>query len=119
MPEFKVDISNGSEAHQVEVSGHHANSLVGKKIGDEVDGIFVSLPGYKLQITGGSLRQRPGKIVPYDVLVFLLHAGLFHQVRGEPGIAGKDVDHIATNGICLFGCGVDPVPRQTGVKRTE
>ncbi|MFO8133006.1 MAG: 30S ribosomal protein S6e [Thermoplasmatota archaeon] len=49
-----MDISNGSEAHQVEVSGHHANSLVGKKIGDEVDGIFVSLPGYKLQITGGS-----------------------------------------------------------------
>ena len=54
MPEFKVDISEGSEAHQVTVSGHHANSLIGKKIGDEVDGIFVSLPGYKLQVTGGS-----------------------------------------------------------------
>jgi small subunit ribosomal protein S6e len=38
----------------VQVSGHHANSLIGKKIGDEVDGIFISLPGYKLQIEGGT-----------------------------------------------------------------
>ena len=56
MVEFKVvvnDTKNG-KSHQVEVSGHHANSLIGKKIGDEVDGIFISLPGYKLQITGGT-----------------------------------------------------------------
>jgi small subunit ribosomal protein S6e len=36
------------------VSGHYANSLVGKKIGEEFDGIFVSLPGFKLILTGGS-----------------------------------------------------------------
>jgi len=56
MVEFKVvvnDTKNG-KSHQVGVSGHHANSLIGKKIGDEVDGIFISLPGYKLQITGGT-----------------------------------------------------------------
>ena len=56
MVEFKVvvtDIKNG-KSHQVQVSGHHANSLIGKKIGDEVDGIFISLPGYKLKITGGT-----------------------------------------------------------------
>ncbi len=56
MVEFKVvvnDIKNG-KSHQVPVSGHHANSLIGKKIGDEVDGIFISLPGYKLQVTGGT-----------------------------------------------------------------
>jgi len=56
MVEFKVvvnDTKNG-KSHNVQVSGHHANSLIGKKIGDEVDGIFVSLPGYKLQITGGT-----------------------------------------------------------------
>ncbi|MCK4348182.1 MAG: 30S ribosomal protein S6e, partial [Thermoplasmatales archaeon] len=27
---------------------------IGKKIGDEVDGIFISLPGYKLKVTGGT-----------------------------------------------------------------
>ncbi len=56
MVDFKVvinDTKNG-KSHQIEVTGHHANSLIGKKIGDEVDGIFVSLPGYKLQITGGT-----------------------------------------------------------------
>jgi small subunit ribosomal protein S6e len=56
MVEFKVvinDIKNG-KSHQVQVSGHHANSLIGKKIGDEVDGIFVQLPGYKLLLTGGT-----------------------------------------------------------------
>ena len=56
MVEFKVvvnDTKNG-KSHQVQISGHHANSLIGKKIGDEVDGIFISLPGYKLQITGGT-----------------------------------------------------------------
>lgn len=65
MPEFKVVVSDGSEAVQVEVSGHHANSLVGKKIGDEVDGIFVSLPGYKLQITGGS--DKDGFVMRKDI----------------------------------------------------
>jgi len=56
MVEFKVvinDTKNG-KSHQVQVSGHHANSLIGKQIGDEVDGIFISLPGYKLQVTGGT-----------------------------------------------------------------
>jgi len=56
MVEFKIvvnDTKNG-KSHNILVSGHHANSLIGKKIHDEVDGIFVSLPGYKLKITGGT-----------------------------------------------------------------
>jgi small subunit ribosomal protein S6e len=56
MAEFKVNVSDPEDgkSYQVAVSGHHANSLVGKKIGDEIDGLFVSLPGYKLKVTGGS-----------------------------------------------------------------
>jgi len=56
MVEFKVvvnDVESG-KSYNIAVSGHHANSLIGKKINDEVDGIFVSLPGYKLKITGGT-----------------------------------------------------------------
>jgi small subunit ribosomal protein S6e len=56
MVEFKAvinDVKTG-KSYQATVAGHHANSLIGKKIGDVVDGIFVSLPGYKLSITGGS-----------------------------------------------------------------
>ncbi|UCE36635.1 MAG: 30S ribosomal protein S6e [Thermoplasmata archaeon] len=56
MVEFKTVISDprSGKTYQWDVTGHHANSLVGKRIGDEVDGIFVSLPGYKLVVTGGS-----------------------------------------------------------------
>ena len=56
MVDFKVVVNDTKKgkSHQVQVSGHHANSLIGKKIDDEVDGIFISLPGYKLQITGGT-----------------------------------------------------------------
>lgn len=56
MVEFKVVVNDTKKgkSHNIQVSGHHANSLIGKKIGDEVDGIFVSLPGYKLAITGGT-----------------------------------------------------------------
>jgi len=56
MVEFKIVVNDTKDgkAHNVQISGHHANSLIGKKIGDEVDGIFISLPGYKLEITGGT-----------------------------------------------------------------
>ena len=47
------DTKNG-KSYQAPVKGHHANSLIGKGIGDVIDGIFVGLPGYKLMITGGS-----------------------------------------------------------------
>ena len=56
MADFRAVVSDPKDgkSYQVPVSGHHANSLIGKKIGEIVDGIFVGLPGYKLQITGGS-----------------------------------------------------------------
>jgi len=56
MAEFEVVISNPKDgnSYQKKVDGQHANRLIGKQIGGEVDGIFVGLPGYKLQITGGS-----------------------------------------------------------------
>jgi small subunit ribosomal protein S6e len=56
MVEFKTIIADprSGKTYQWDVTGHHANSLVGKRIGDEVDGIFVNLPGYKLVVTGGS-----------------------------------------------------------------
>jgi len=54
--EFKANISDpkNGKSYQATVAGHHANSLIGKKVGDQIDGIFLGLPGYKLLITGGS-----------------------------------------------------------------
>lgn len=59
MVEFKANIADpeSGKTYQTMVAGHHANSLIGKVIGDEFDGIFVGLPGYKLILTGGSDKE--------------------------------------------------------------
>jgi len=59
MVQFTAVISDpkNGKSYQTVVSGHHANSLIGKKIGDEFDGIFVGLPGYKLVVKGGSDKE--------------------------------------------------------------
>lgn len=56
MVEFKVVVSDPKEgkSYQVHVEGHYANSLISDEIGEKVDGVFVNLPGYTLQIMGGS-----------------------------------------------------------------
>lgn len=56
MVEFKAVVNDpkAGKSYQRAISGHMASALLGKKIGDEVDGLFVQLPGYKLKITGGS-----------------------------------------------------------------
>jgi small subunit ribosomal protein S6e len=47
------DPKNGKSYNRT-IGGHYASALVGKKVGDEIDGIFIGLPGYKLVIAGGS-----------------------------------------------------------------
>ena len=56
MVDFKAVISDpkSGKSHKRDVGGHLANSLIGKRIGEDIDGLFVGLPGYKLKITGGS-----------------------------------------------------------------
>ena len=54
--EYKVvvnDVKTG-RSYTIAVTGHHANSLTGVSIGETVDGVFLGLPDYKLQVTGGS-----------------------------------------------------------------
>ncbi|MGC8998557.1 MAG: 30S ribosomal protein S6e [Candidatus Bathyarchaeia archaeon] len=56
MAKFKVIVSdpeNGT-SKTVELEDARAVPLIGKKIGDIVDGSVVGLPGFKVQITGGS-----------------------------------------------------------------
>lgn len=59
MTEFKAVISDPKtgKTYQIGIAGHYADSLIGKKIDDEIDGIFVNLPGYKLVLTGGSDKE--------------------------------------------------------------
>ncbi len=93
MATFKVVINDTQtgKSYQKEISGTKANSLIGKRIGQEIDGVFVDLPGYKLVITGGTDKdgfpmrknlQGPGR------KKLLLKGGIgFHPTR--PGMRKK------------------------------
>ena len=56
MAEFKTIISDPKtrRAFNHALSESDSSALIGRSIGDKIDGIFVNLPGYRLQITGGS-----------------------------------------------------------------
>jgi len=56
MADFRIIVSdiNTGLAHQIEISGSHANGFIGKSIGNVVSGDAVGLPGYSLKIKGGT-----------------------------------------------------------------
>ncbi|MEM2915037.1 MAG: 30S ribosomal protein S6e [Candidatus Bathyarchaeia archaeon] len=56
MAKFKLIISDPETetSKAIELEGSRANPLIGRKIGEVIDGSIVDLPGYKVQITGGS-----------------------------------------------------------------
>jgi small subunit ribosomal protein S6e len=56
MPKFKIIISDTETgtSKAVELEEARALPLIGKKIGEVVDGSIVDLPGHKMQIMGGS-----------------------------------------------------------------
>ena len=53
---FKLAISDPEtgKAVQYELDDARTNALVGKQVGDIIEGDLIGLPGYKLKITGGS-----------------------------------------------------------------
>ena len=67
MADFKAVINDPKTgmSYQVDVAGTQTSALIGKKIGDVVDGIYFKLPGYKLQITGGS--DKDGFLMRHDL----------------------------------------------------
>ena len=92
--EFKVVISDPEtgKAYQRVVSGANANKLVGKDVGDVVNGTVVELPpDYELQITGGSDKDgfpiRPDIPGPVRKRI-LLSGGIGYRPR-ERGIRKK------------------------------
>jgi len=56
MAKFKVIVSDpeGGKSKVVELDGARAVPLIGRKLGETVDGSVVGMSGKKLQLTGGS-----------------------------------------------------------------
>ncbi|MCL5804831.1 MAG: 30S ribosomal protein S6e [Candidatus Thermoplasmatota archaeon] len=42
------------KTYKKEVTPENLGSLSGRKIGEELDGVFFNLPGYRLKLTGGT-----------------------------------------------------------------
>jgi len=52
---MRIVISESSgKSYQIELAKDKESSLIGKKIGDELDGNLVGAAGYSLELTGGS-----------------------------------------------------------------
>ena len=81
MAKFKVVLSDPEEkkAKTIELEGTHVAPLIGKKIGDIIDGIILGMPGYKVQITGGS--DKDGVPMRPDV-----HGGVRRDVILSEGV---------------------------------
>lgn len=56
MATFAAVVSDpeSGQSYQVDVDGQDANRFLGREIGETVDGDAVGLPGYTVEITGGS-----------------------------------------------------------------
>ncbi|MEM2936752.1 MAG: 30S ribosomal protein S6e [Candidatus Bathyarchaeia archaeon] len=67
MPKFKVIISDPEtgRSKSLEMEETRSALLVGRKLGEVIDGSVVGMPSYKLQITGGS--DKDGFPMRHDV----------------------------------------------------
>ncbi|MHA1687359.1 MAG: 30S ribosomal protein S6e [Candidatus Heimdallarchaeaceae archaeon] len=93
--EFKLNIGNKTgKCHTKVVRDAQANAFIGLKIGDKVDGSLIGLPGYELQITGGTDRdgfphrasiQGPGR------RKYLLSGGVGYRVKRKGRRVKKSV----------------------------
>ena len=83
---FKLVISDpeSKKAIQYELDDAKTNALVGKAVGDIIEGDVLGLPGYKLKITGGS--DKAGFPMRPDV-----HGSGTKRIliRGPPGFKPK------------------------------
>ncbi len=59
MVDFKVVLSDPAtgKAYNIDATGGAAGSLMGKRIGDEIDGTALGFEGYKIKVTGASDRN--------------------------------------------------------------
>jgi small subunit ribosomal protein S6e len=88
MAKFKIVISDPDtgKSKSVESEGPRAVPLIGRKLGEVVDGSVVGMSGYKLKITGGSDKDgfpmRPNVHGGVRTSVILTEGVGFHPSRG-------------------------------------
>ncbi len=107
--EYKVVVSDPKtgKSYQVDVKDEQARKIRGRKIGDSVEGALVGLPGYKLQVTGGSDRggfamrkgihsQSSSKVLVDKGVGFKAKGGSRARRRLHGEVVGEDVIQVNT-----------------------
>ena len=84
MPKFKIVVSDPKEGRTqtIELEGPAAKPLIGRELGDIIDGGILGLPKVKVKITGGT--DKDGIPMRMDV-----HGGGKKKVRLSGGIGFK------------------------------
>ncbi len=83
MAKFKIIVSDPTgKSKSVEIEGGRAAPLIGRRIGDVIDGSIVGMPKIKLLITGGS--DKDGFPMRPDV-----HGGIKTKVLLSGGVGFK------------------------------
>ena len=100
---FKFVISDGKQSYQVEKDEKDA-PVLSKKIGDIINGDFLGLAGYELQITGGSDKDGFPMRADIEGIVrkqFLISKGIgFSGIKRRPGKkSGKKKSYIKVEGL--------------------
>ncbi|MFB6185121.1 MAG: 30S ribosomal protein S6e [Haloarculaceae archaeon] len=101
MADFTVALSDpeSGTTYQLDVDGQDANRFVGKEIGETVDGGAVDLPGYTVEVTGGSDdagRPMRGDVNGSDLKEILLDGGTGYNPtrdgeRKRVTVRGKEI----------------------------
>ncbi|MDD5417454.1 MAG: 30S ribosomal protein S6e [Candidatus Nanoarchaeia archaeon] len=105
MAEFKItiaDVKSKGQTYQTIVKDAEASKLVGKKIGDKIQGDLFGLSGYEFEITGGSDKQGTPmrkNISGSKRIKLLLKKGVgFHPerkgVRAKKSVLGNTVSEV-------------------------
>jgi len=127
MAEFQAIISDPrqSRAYNHTLSESDSSALIGRSIGDEIDGIFVNLPGYRLQITGGSdgsgVPMRPGLTGGRRQRMLLSHSTGFRPRRSgqrrRKMVRGKELGpEITQLNLKIVEYGPKPVEKLLGAE---
>ena len=127
MAEFQAIISDPrqSRAYNHTLSESDSSALIGRSIGDEIDGIFVNLPGYRLQITGGSdgsgVPMRPGLTGGRRQRMLLSHSTGFRPRRSgqrrRKMVRGKELGpEITQLNLKIIEYGPKPVEKLLGAE---
>ncbi|MHC1631565.1 MAG: 30S ribosomal protein S6e [Methanotrichaceae archaeon] len=128
--DFRVVISDpqSGRAYQVEAKDAAVNKFLGHKIGNSIDGEAVGMPGYTLQITGGSDRE--GFPMRRDLpgskrRKILIAGGIgYHSVekgcRRRKTVRGSDIaSDIGQINVKIAERGVKPVEELLGITSSE